>query len=63
VSYPNLYFRAAGYIDKVLKGAKPAELAMERPNKFELFINRKTAFQLKLVIPPDLLLRSDKVVG
>jgi len=63
VSYPNLYFRAAGYIDKLFKGAKPAELPMERPNKFELFINRKTAFQLKLVIPPDLLLRSDKVVG
>jgi putative ABC transport system substrate-binding protein len=63
VSYPNLYYRAAGYIDKVLKGAKPGELAMERPNKFELVINRKTAFQLKLVIPPDLLLRSDKVVG
>ena len=63
VSYPNLYFRAAGYVDKVLKGARPAELAMAQPNKFELFINRKTAFQLKLVIPPDLLLRSDKVVG
>jgi putative ABC transport system substrate-binding protein len=63
VSYPNLYYRAAGYIDKVLKGAKPGTLAMEQPNKFELFINRKTAFQLKLIIPPDLLLRSDKVVG
>jgi putative tryptophan/tyrosine transport system substrate-binding protein len=63
VSYPNLYYRAAAYIDKVLKGAKPGELAMAQPNKFELFINRKTAFQLKLAIPPDLLLRSDKVVG
>jgi putative tryptophan/tyrosine transport system substrate-binding protein len=63
VSYPNLYYRAAGYIDKVLKGAKPGELAMAQPNKFELYLNRKTAFQLKLAIPPDLLLRSDKVVG
>jgi putative tryptophan/tyrosine transport system substrate-binding protein len=63
VSYPNLYYRAAGYVDKVLKGARPGELAMERPNRFELFLNRKAAFQLKLIIPPDLLLRSDKVVG
>jgi len=63
VSYRDLYYRAAGYLDKVLKGAKPGELAMERPSRFELYINRKTAFQLKLVIPPDLLLRSDKVVG
>jgi putative tryptophan/tyrosine transport system substrate-binding protein len=63
VSYPNLYYRAAAYIDKVLKGAKPGQLAIEGPNKFELFINRKAAFQLKLAIPPDLLLRSDKVVG
>jgi putative ABC transport system substrate-binding protein len=62
VSYPNLYFRAAAYIDKVLKGAKPGQLAMAGPNRFELFINRKAAFQLKLVIPPDLLLRSDKVL-
>lgn len=63
VSYPNLYYRAAGYIDKVLKGASPATLAMERPSKFELVIHRKTAWDLKLAIPPDLLLRSDKIVG
>ena len=62
VSYPNLYYRSAAYVDKVLKGARPAELPMQPPNKFELFINRKTAFQLKLAIPPDLLLRSDKVI-
>jgi putative ABC transport system substrate-binding protein len=62
VSYPNLYFRAAGYIDKVLKGTSPGQLPMAGPDKFELFINRKAAFQLKLVIPPDLLLRSDKVI-
>jgi putative tryptophan/tyrosine transport system substrate-binding protein len=63
VSYPNLYYRAAGYIDKVLKGASPATLAMESPSKFELVIHRRTAFALKLAIPPDLLLRSDKIVG
>ena len=63
VSYPNLYYRAAGYIDKVLKGASPATLAMESPSKFELVIHRRTAFDLKLAIPPDLLLRSDKIVG
>jgi len=63
VSYPNLYYRAAGYIDKVLKGASPATLPMESPSKFELVIHRKTAFTLKLAIPPDLLLRSDKIVG
>jgi len=63
VSYPNLYYRAAGYIDKVLKGAKPGTLAMEPPSKFELVIHRKTAWDLKLAIPPDLLLRSDKIVG
>jgi len=63
VSYPNLYYRAAGYIDKVLKGASPATLPMEAPSKFELVIHRKTAWDLKLAIPPDLLLRSDKIVG
>lgn len=62
VSYPNLYYRAAAYVDKVLKGAKPAELPMERPTKFELIINRKTAQALKIAIPPDLFLRSDEVI-
>src|SRR3954468_14505088 len=60
--YSNLYYRSAAYIDKVLKGAKAAELPLEKPNKFELVINRKTAHALKIVIPPDLFLRSDDVI-
>ena len=59
---PQLFYRAATFVDKVLKGAKPAELAMERPPKFELIINRKTLRSLDLVIPPDLLLRSNEIV-
>lgn len=62
VHYPSLYYRAASYIDKVLKGAKPAELPIERASKFELVINRKTAHALKITIPPDLLLRSDEII-
>jgi putative ABC transport system substrate-binding protein len=62
VLYSNLYYRSATYVDKVLKGAKPAELPVEKPNKFELVINRKTAHALKIVIPPDLFLRSDDVI-
>lgn len=62
VFYPNLYYRAATYVDKVLKGARPAELPVERASKFELVINRKTARAFKLAIPPDLFLRSDEVI-
>ena len=57
-----LFFRAATFVDKLVKGAKPGELAMEPPPKFELVINRKTLRSLDLVIPPDLLLRSDEIV-
>jgi putative ABC transport system substrate-binding protein len=60
---PEMYYRAATFIDKILKGAKPSELAMEQPTKFELVINRKTLRALDLVIPPDLLLRSNEIVG
>jgi len=63
INLPYNFGRAAAYVAKVLKGAKPAELAMERPSKFELVINRRTMRALGLVIPPDLLLRSDEVVG
>src|SRR5882762_8774095 len=62
VFYPNMYYRAAPYVDKLLKGAKPAELPMERATKFELVINRKTARSLKITIPPDLFLRSAEII-
>ena len=62
VYYPSLYYRAAALVDKVLKGAKPAELPIERPTRFELVINRKTAVALRIAIPPDLLLRSDDIL-